>query len=64
VSFLAQFPGRCGECGGQLQGTEATFDVDDQVTHVRCPDDESVMAAAAVGSGPCPRCFCYHAGDC
>lgn len=62
MSFRAQYRGQCADCGQELRGDEVTYDLHDELVHVRCPgrpDDVSM------GDGTlCEKCFCYHAGEC
>lgn len=67
-TFTALYPGKCGECDGQIKpGDEITrrsnpdqFGSGDYI-HALCP--EAAELQPLLGQ-PCGRCFCVHAGEC
>lgn len=62
MSFQALYNGACADCGERFPaGTEITYDAHGSLVHYpRCPELPDDKPAGAV----CPRCFCYHAGEC
>lgn len=61
MTFIARYAGICANCEGRIEvGAECTYDLLDEVIHVRCPDPLEIAA----GEARCERCFCFHAGEC
>jgi len=58
VSFLANYPGGCDNCGGQVKGHECVFTMDSFLVHVTCPEVVEEPARPA-----CPRCFMVPANN-
>lgn len=52
MTFVAQYPGECMSCGGQLKGHECDFDGDNGIVHVTCPPDDLTLQR-----GVCPVHF-------
>lgn len=60
-TFIAQYGGQCDECGGQVKGQEVMYDQYGELVHVVCPE---TGIEKPKNTPLCPRCFCYHNGDC
>lgn len=45
--FTARYPGRCGECAEDLQGTEVVYGPDNRLIHLDCLDPALLAAATA-----------------
>ena len=59
MSFTAKYKGTCANCDEAIEpGQEVDYDDDDALVHVKCPTTVTPLGSV------CPRCFCYHNGDC
>lgn len=62
MSFTAQYPGECADCGERIaQGDHVTYRADELV-HVTCPSGRPLFDKP--DAPLCSRCFCYHTGEC
>jgi hypothetical protein len=62
AGFSARFPGACPECAEWFTvGTTVFYNTHGELIHERCPDS---LAEPTPTEPLCPRCFCYHAGEC
>lgn len=65
--FPAKYAGDCVDCGGPITvGQLITGTPGVAYAHATCPDDPDVDLTLTIPAGHtlCPRCFCYHAGEC
>lgn len=66
-AFEARYGGECNECGSWFEpGTRVRYDETRSIVHAE-PDEcmsEVEYERARHSDGPCPLCYCYHAGEC
>ena len=62
MSFTAAYPGACADCGEEIQHTEVAYR-DGALVHVQCPGG-AIPLHERPEAPLCPRCFCWHRGEC
>lgn len=61
MSFLAQYPGTCDDCGDPIVvGQELTYHADEpRPVHISCHGIDRLPSTPL-----CGQCFTYHNGEC
>lgn len=61
MSFRAMYRGTCADCEEPINpGAVVMYDSHDELVHIICPRRPDDVAMGEL----CPRCFCYHTGEC
>lgn len=62
MSLRAKYPGRCPECGNDIEVNDLLdYDADDRVVHAACV--EGAVERTELSREVCPRCFLEKAAN-